>query len=278
MSESPVLSRDALDLYRDERWHRRPELRVSDDASATRFIEEVCCCLAFGGYPVGVPTLWVAACGERAPVFPEHSHSDPAVGLVWQAKDTLVQAGVAYYGRLFLRKPSFVARAWLPTMIAAHPTPELSPQAQSVVSALRETGPIPTDELGARTGLTNRKALNDALNEAQAALAVVKVEERYDPFSYIWGTFDHLFSSDMQAAEEVPPEVARRKLVRLWVNLLGVVPVRKLATILNWPLALVEEGIRPLVAAGSVLPDVRIEGQPGKALADAEVYERLRSA
>ena len=248
---------------------------MTDDAEATRFVEEVGCCLAFGGYPVGVPTLWVAACGERAPVFPEHSHHDPAVGLVWQAKDTLVQAGVAYYGRLFLSKPSFVARAWLPTVIAAHPTPALSAQGQALANVLRETGPLPTDELGQRVGITDRRALTRALSEAQGALAVVKVEERYDPFSYIWGTFDHLYGADMQEAAEIQPDVARRKLVRLWVNVCGAIAVRKLASTLVWPQKLVETAIRALADAGSALADVQVDAMAGTCVADTQVYERL---
>lgn len=174
MSAHRAIAREALDRYRDERWHRKPELKVTDEAQAARFVEEVSCCLAFGGYRLGVPTLWVAACGQRDPDFPEHSHHDPAVGLIWGAKDALVQAGLVHYGRLFLRKPSFIARAWLPTVIAAYPSVELSPQADAIVNVLEQTGPIPTEEVGQRSGITDRKALTDALTEAQIALRVVK--------------------------------------------------------------------------------------------------------
>jgi len=275
MADPRTISHQALDEYRDERWHRTSQLRVTDDARAARFVEEVPCCLAFGGYSLGVPTLWVAACGERKPLFPKHSHHDRAVGLVWGAKETLVEAGVAYYGRLFLRKPSFVARAWFPTVIAAHPEASLSPQADAVVNVLRQTGPISTEEVGQRTGITDRKALTDALSEAQGALEVVKTEERHDPFTYVWGTLDELFAQDLREAEGIPPAIARRKLVRLWVNVCGAVPVRKLASVLAWPQAMVEEAAAPLVRAGAILTGVPVEGQTGTSLVDAEVYGRL---
>jgi len=271
VSEKPYIAREALERYRDALWHRTPAARVTNDVSAARFIDEVACCLAFGGYSLGVPTLWMAACGEREPVYPEHSHHDPAVGLVWNAKESIPQAGLAYYGRLFLRKPSFVARAWLPTILAAYPPAILSPQGEAVVSVLRQAGPLSTDEVGLRTGITERKTLVNALNETQAALQVVKTEERYDPFTYVWGTFGELFAQDMAEAAEIPPAIARRKLVWRWLKSTGAVSSRRLASILGWPRTMVDEAVGPLLEAGSVVADVRLEGQPGTFLAEPQL-------
>jgi len=278
VAKEPTLDMGALDRWRDEVWHRTPGRKVTDEVSALRYLAEVSCCLAFGGYDVGVPTLWVAACGERAPAFPKHSHHDAAVGLVWSLKDTLADADVAYYGRLFLRKPSFVARPWLATVVAASPERTLSPAAGAILETLRQTGPLGTEELRQRAGFASRKALVAALEEAQGALAVARVEVRYDPWTYVWGTFDQRYAADQAEAEQIPQGLARRKLVRLWVRLLGVVSPARLATILGWPTRVVEEAVRPLVAEGTLRDDVRIEGRPGAALADRDVYDLIRGA
>lgn len=80
---------------------------------------------------------------------------------------------------------------------------------------------------------------------------------------------------DQREAESIQPQTARRKLVRLWVQVCGALPLRKLASVLVWPTKMVEGVVAPLIDTGAVLADVRVEGQAGTCLADAEAYGQL---
>jgi len=252
-----------LEAYRDRLWCRLPSLRIHDEDEAAAYLQRVPMCLAFGGYALGVPTMWVAACGVRNPVFPRHSHHDAAVGLVWRAKETLVHSGAAYYGRLFLNKPSFVARSWLATVLAGYPPVKLSQEAQAVSETLKESGPLPTRELGIRSGICDRRVLTKAIEEAQTGLRVTKVEERSDPFTYVWGTLSTLYAQEIDQAKEIPQCVAQRKIVALWLNSLGFTQAGRLARILGWDERIVRNALADLVASKTVVDEVSLEGARG---------------
>ncbi|HPC45692.1 MAG TPA: hypothetical protein PLJ50_11165 [Candidatus Latescibacteria bacterium] len=252
-----------LEAYRDRLWCRLPSLRIHDEDEAVAYLERVPMCLAFGGYALGVPTMWTAACGLRKPVFPKHSHHDPAVGLIWRAKETLVHSGAAYYGRLFLNKPSFVARSWLATVLAGYPRVKLSQEAQAVSETLEESGPLPTRELGVRSGIRDRRVLTKALEEAQTALRVTKVEERSDPFTYVWGTLSTLYAQEIDQAKGIPQDVARRKIAALWVNSLGLTQAGRLARILGWDERIARNALADLVTSGTIVDGVSLEGARG---------------
>lgn len=268
-----VVPRERLERYRDTLWRRLPSLRVQDDGAAVSFLHDISMSLAFGGYALGVPTLWVAACGQREPVFPEHSHHDPAVGFVWAAKETLVHSGDVFYGRLFLGKPSFVARNWMATVLAAFPPRALSPAARAVVATLEQHGSLATKELNTRSGIRDRKLLTIALEETQIALKVVKLEERSDPFTYVWGTLDKLFGLEMEDSGAIPEDAARRKIVARWVRNLGAVQIHRLARILGWEPSLVDRPVRDLVESGAIVDEVILEGSNKPVLADTAFME-----
>ena len=268
-----TISDDALNDYRDVLWRRTRGRKITDESSATAFLREVPFSFAFGGAKVGAPTMWVAACGERDPIWPKHTHHDPYIGLVWRLKDTLVQAGATYYGKPFLRKPSFIARTWLPVALAAEPERELSPDADAVAHALADSSPLPTAELGKRIGITERKRLVAAIDEAQRAYRVAKTEERSDPFTYVWGAFDELYAPNIDEARSFDPDIARRKGVRAWLKILGAATERRLASLLGWTPDVVAGALPALVENGTAVAGVQVEGKPGVHVATAELLD-----
>ena len=179
-----------MELLRDQLWRRSIRGQITDDVSALEYLEDVGFALALSGSVGGLPSMWVAACGERDPAFPTHTHHDPYVGLCWGLKDTLVAEKRAFYGQLLRGKPSFVSLSWLSTLLAAHDSPKLSANASKAADALRSSCPLTTNELREHAGLLDRKTTTAALGEVQQALVGVKVEERAKPFTFVWDSVD----------------------------------------------------------------------------------------
>jgi hypothetical protein len=275
VSNTLVIPLSALEEYRDAVWHRRGDLRITDEAGAATFLRSVPFCLAFGGYKMDAPTMWVAACGERDPTWPKHSHHDPNIGLVWGLKDTLMQSGVAYYGRLFSKKPSFVARSWLPVVIAAYPETTLSSAALAMTELLERDGPMPTARIGREIGITERKRLTAVIDEAQRVFRIVKTEEQSDPFTYIWGAIGELYATEVEDSKLLSPQVARRKLVRTWLRELGAVTRRKLTSLLGIEAGALDPTLQILIDEGIIRDDVAVEQRTGNHLVDVGVLDTL---
>jgi uncharacterized protein YcaQ len=163
----------------------------------------------------------------------------------------------------------------LATVLAAYPPKSLSPNAQAVVNALANAGRLTTEAVGLRAGIHEKKTLTEALNETQIALKVTKVEERSDPFTYIWGTLNLLFEQEIAEAQRIPPESARRKMLAAWIRILGVAQTRKLKRILGWESPVVEAALAELFETGVIVGSVRIEGANGDHVADKAVLDSL---
>ena len=109
---------EELENQRDRRFRRLPRLRVHNERTALQFVEDVGFCLVFTNRTQQLPCLWVAVCGRRDPVFPEHSHHDAELMLTWNLKDVLPARRHVYYGKLILGKPSMVSLAHFPDFYA----------------------------------------------------------------------------------------------------------------------------------------------------------------
>src|SRR5215510_9142973 len=111
---------EVLENQRDQRFRRLPHLHLHNERTALRFVEDVGFCSVFTNRTQQLPCLWVAICGRRDPVFPQHSHHDPELMLAWNLKDRLPAKRLVYYGKLLLGKPSMVSLAHLPDFYALH--------------------------------------------------------------------------------------------------------------------------------------------------------------
>lgn len=181
---------EQIESLRDYIYRRTPQRQVRTVEEALEFINEVGFCFAFAARNSELPCLWHATCGERNPQWPEHTHHDPYVSLVWVAKDALAAERKIYYGKALKRRPSMISLEYFPCFyavsgrnekpddyLALYMRGELSPQAKHIMDALSESSPQTTAELKMSSGLSHprkRYAFDRAMAELQMNLYVVK--------------------------------------------------------------------------------------------------------
>ena len=112
------LSLEAVELLRDIRFRRTKKLQVRNEIQALDFINDVGFCFAFTAKNSELPCLWHAATGQRNPTYPHHTHHDPFISLVWNAKDTLVAERKIYYGKALKKRPTMISLNFFPYFYA----------------------------------------------------------------------------------------------------------------------------------------------------------------
>ncbi|HZO55882.1 MAG TPA: hypothetical protein VFB63_24445, partial [Bryobacteraceae bacterium] len=228
---------EALEQQRDRRFHRLPRLRVHNERTALQFVEDVGFCLVFSNRTQQLPCLWVAVCGRRDPVFPEHSQHDAELMLTWNLKDRLPAQRRVYYGKLLLGKPSMVSLAHFPDFYAlqgpAHDEQYrydyedglLSRAARQIMEALLEQHPQTTRELKRCTHLTaarSRPVFDRAMAELQRKLYITMIEARYEPtFTYVWDLLEAWLPEPVARGREIPRHEAVYRLTRQYLSVVS---------------------------------------------------------
>jgi hypothetical protein len=245
----------AIEEYRDEQWQREDATRVETAVQAERFVERVgfASCLTDARKPG--PSLYVAVCGRRDAVMPRNVQKDPEASLAWVLKDELVRRGKIYYGKLTKARTLFLAPRLIPHFNALWGVPKsqekkrLSANALAVLQALRKEWELATSELRAATGIADRKAVTQAIDELQAAMLVVPSEVVYQPkFTYIWTLAAARFPA--QLAEQVEGKTAYQEIARCFLQSAGMTVPGELARITGLPRPAVGLGNRALVREG----------------------------
>ncbi len=235
-----------------------PSRRISGARAALSFIEESGFCCAFTA-GLGVPCLREAIEGRREPVLPEHIQHDRAIMMTWRLKDELPTRGAVYYGKVIAGRPGFVALEQLPAFLRLRIAPGgykklyerglLSHCAKLVMDALTRRGAAETKALKLTSGYAqpNRRADFDrAMKELQEKFLALKVEERYDPFTYVWDTVEHRWGEAISNARSLAPSAAAYSLVRRYFEIAAFGNERAIARLLGIGADLVEVAARRL--------------------------------
>jgi Winged helix DNA-binding domain len=269
-----------LERQRDQRFRRLPRLRVHNERTALAFVNDVGFCLVFTNRTQPLPCLWVAVCGRRDPVFPEHSHHDPEWILTWNLKDRLPAKRLVYYGKLIFGKPSMVSLASLPLFYALHGPPHdeqyryeyedgrLSRAAKQIMDVLVEQRPQTTKELKRRTGLDaskNRPTFDLAIAELQRKLYITMIEARYEPtFTYVWDLLETWLPEPVARGREMRRSEAIYELSRQYFAVVSYGSIGQLERVLNISRLEVEEAVVRLLDEALVVRDTPIAGLPGR--------------
>jgi hypothetical protein len=264
-----------LERHRDRHFRRIPSRRVTGERSALAFIDEVGFCSAFTA-GLGVPCLREAIAGAREPAVPEHIQHDYAIGLTWQLKDSLAAKRLAYYGKVIAGRPGFLARDLVGAFLRLRMPPGgylklyqrgmLSHCAKLVMDALTRRGAAETRALKLSSGYAQpnkRAAFDRAMKELQEKFLALKVEERYDPFTYVWDTAAHRWSDAIREARELTRSEAAFQIMRRFYEIAGFGSERAAARILGIEPQLVESAARRLERDGRVIRGARIAGVAG---------------
>jgi len=225
-----------IEEYRDKNWHREDSSRVETADDAERFIENVgfASCLTDSRKPG--PSLYIAVCGRRDAVMPRNVQKDPESSHTWILKDELVRRGKVYYGKLARGKTMFLAPRMIPFFYSIFGIPKrrekslLSKQAQSILKILGKEWEMATSDLRQESGIDDRKAFAQAIDELQAAMIVIPSEVIYQPkFTYIWTLADARFHDHL--SQKVAPQTALREIARSFLAGAGMTLPGELARI-----------------------------------------------
>ncbi len=279
---------EELESLRDVRYHRTPELRVTSEEEALRFINEVGYCFLFGDRDVEIPTLWAAICGSRRTVPEEHF--DHEVGLTWEWKDTLPTRGEIFYGKLLRGKPTLVSLALLPCFYALSPNygdvddyleqyseGQLSVEAKNIYEALLKEGAMATSRLRQVAGLAgsgaNARRFDRALGELQAELKIVKVgisDANRWGYAYVYDLFLRRFPDLPERARRISTDEAMKALLLSYLRNVIAHPETSVKRLFHWDEWEWDRLLARLAERGSIRRDVRVQGLPGLCLAAVE--------
>jgi len=276
MSAPPVVTLDSLERHRDRTFRRLLNRRVTSDRAALAFINEVGFGTAFTA-GIGVPCLREAIEGMREPPLPEHIQHDRAIMMTWNLKDTLAAKRLAYYGKVLGGRPSFIALDLLGAFLRLRVAPGghralfergmLSQCARLVMDALARQGPADTKTLKRLSGYAQprmRPAFDNAMRELQAHFLAVKIEERYDPFTYVWDTVARQWPEAIRESRALSPTAAAYRIVRRHIEVAGFCTERSAARVLGVEPRFVAGAIRRLVRERRAVSGVRLDRISGQ--------------
>ncbi len=232
--DSAAAAHDALarlETHRDFHFRRVSNRRVAGEKPALRFINDVGFCTAFTP-GLGLPCLREAIAGEREPPLPEHIQHDYAIGMTWRLKDVLPAARSVYYGKALGGRPSFIALELFPAFLRLRLEPggygamyrrgALSHCAKLVMDALSRRGASETRALKLASGhaaAKKRIEFDRAMKELQEKFLALKVEERYDPFTYVWDTLENRWGEAIREARDLTQAEAAYRIVRRYLEI-----------------------------------------------------------
>ncbi|HXW84180.1 MAG TPA: hypothetical protein VEJ86_07230 [Candidatus Binataceae bacterium] len=284
-TESDLL--DLLESHRDHHFRRLRARRVTSEQTALAFIDEVGFCTGFSA-GLGVPCLREAISGEREPVVPEHIQHDYAIGMTWRIKDSLPARRAVYYGKVIAGRPSFVSLSMLAAFlrlripaggyVSLYRRGLLSHCAKLVMDALTRRGPAETRALKLSSGYSSKRqrpVFDRAMRELQEKFLALKVEEHYEPFTYVWDTMEHRFRDAIRAARRLARAEAAYVIVRRHFEIAGFANERSIARLLAIDPALVESAARRLERERSLVRGIRLPSVPGMTSMLAEFSARL---
>ena len=271
--ESKIL--ETLERHRDHHFRRIPARRVTGEKSALKFIEEVGFCTGFTA-GIGVPCLREAIAGVREPELPEHIQHDYAIGMTWRIKDALPRRRLVYYGKAIAGRPSFIAREMLSAFLRLRIAPGgyrrlyarglLSHCGKLVMDTLAKRGVAETRVLKLSSGYAQparRAHFDRAMRELQEKFLALKVEERADPFSYVWDTVEHRWPDAIAGARKLTRNQAAYRIVRRYFEIAGFGSERAIARILFIDPEMLDGAARKLEREHVIRRGVRIDGHPG---------------
>jgi hypothetical protein len=266
---------DALERHRDHHFRRVRHRRISGERAALGFIEEVGFCAAFTA-GMGVPCLREAIEGMREPPVPEHIQHDRAIMMTWNINDTLPARKLVYYGKVMGGRPGFIARGLLAAFLRLRAEPRgyralyergtLSHCAKLVMDSLTRRGAAETKALKLGAGYAQAKMRGEfdrAMKELQERFLALKVEERYDPFTYVWDTMEHRWGEALREARTLTRSEAAYRVVRQYFEIAGFGSERAVARLLAIDPALVDGAARRLERERRLRRAMRVEGLIG---------------
>jgi hypothetical protein len=246
---------EEIEAYRDQSWHRLPELRVETAAEAEAMVESCGFCFTMTDARHTGPSLYIAVCGRRDAYMPRNVQKDPESSHTWILKDELMRRGRLYYAKLARGRAMFISPRVIPHFNALWGIPRkkeaqlLSTDAQAILKVLRREWEMATKDLRAESNVTDRARFTRAMDELQRRMKVIPGEVLYEPwFTYIWTLPETRFARELQV--KVRREAALAQLARVFLTGAGMTVRGELARLFGLSRPEAGKANQSLVKAG----------------------------
>ena len=114
------------------------------------------------------------------------------------------------------------------------------------------------------TGQTYKRGEFDrAMKDLQGKFLALKVEEHYEPFTYVWDTLEHRWPDALKESRALSKNEAAYRVLRRYFEIAGFGNERALGRILQIEAALVDGAARRLEREKIIARATRIEGASG---------------
>ena len=268
---------------RDQRYHRKPGLRLRNVEDIRQFVAEVELCLLFPVQTLEMPSLYQAVCGHANPT--DTSLRDTNIGLTWNTKDHALDKRWWYYGKLVKSKATLVSMDLFSSFYALsenfgdpddylteYEAGTLSADAKNIYEALLNEGRLHAIDLKRKVGLygDERKGKFDkAINELQGGLKILPTgvaEAGAWRYAFIYDLLWRWLPDVPKQAQAISrPEARVNILARHLRNVIYVTP-KEISRMFGWTKVEVEATIATLVAGAHA-----VTGNVGKGLPSAAV-------
>ncbi len=234
--------KDQLEAYRAKlaRAHR-----VRNAEGLVKLVDALGFCFAFTGersYPV-------PACFDHLSTTDDGKKWE----WMWPWKDELPEKRRIYYGKLLVKKPTFVSMKMLPVFYATFGRAgeaddhledvragRLSEIARRVVEFLATHGETQKKRMRADLGIESKEGradLEKAIEELQRLMYVARVKavgERSDDYNYTYDLFVRRYPEAVRAAERLSSADAAGALLERLLALAGGITPKQIARLFDW--------------------------------------------
>jgi hypothetical protein len=134
------------------------------------------------------------------------------------------------------------------------------------MDALTKRGASETMALKLASGYSQpsrRAEFDRAMKDLQGRFLALKVEEHYEPFTYVWDTLEHRWPDALKESRALSKSEAAYRIVRRYFEIAGFGNERALSRVLQIDPALVAGATRKLEREKIISREVRISSVPG---------------
>jgi hypothetical protein len=243
------LDQDKLQAHRSRTFGLPPHPKLSSLSDAVDFVDERGFIYFWPIKGIDLPSLWVAAAGDR-PV--PNEHDDPG-HVTWGWKDDALSQKVWYYGKILRKKGTMISLEIAPYFYAlsenygspeedhliAYQEGRLTLAAKQVYEALLDNGPLDTLELRRLSHMVNAKnsEFSRALDYLQADFKILPIGVAPVgawKYAFIYEVTARYFPDLPEQARQIGESEARRKLVALYFQSVGAAQLRDVTRLFGW--------------------------------------------
>lgn len=256
-----ILSTEKLKKYRARSFRTRPTSKVTSPRQALQFVNERGFIYFWPIKNVDLPSLWVAAAGDRQVA---DAHDDPG-HVTWGWKDRALGQKIWYYAKVLRKKATLISLETAPYFYALsenYGSPEedhlvayregrLTLAAKQVYEALLE-GAMNTIDLRRAAHMTSKTSDGEfakALDVLQADFKILPIgvaEAGAWKYAFIYDIVPRHMPELVEQARSIGEAEARTELLHLYIKSVGAAQIRDFCRLFGWTAELANRAVQSL--------------------------------